>query len=196
MNFRVKNINSEPMEIFNTSIINAFIIKPKIIQDERGSFVKTFNKDFFVKNNLCGDFKESFYSTSKKNVIRGMHFQIPPHDHVKVVHVTKGSISDVILDIRVGSPTYGKFVIQELSAENGYIVYIPQGCAHGFLSLEDDSCVNYLHSTPYAAECDTGIRYNSFGLDWGISDPIISKRDQNLVEFEIFDSPFIFGKSM
>ncbi len=183
------------MEIINTSIINAFIIKPKIFKDERGIFVKTFHKDIFKQYGLTGDFKESFYSTSKKNVIRGMHFQIPPHDHVKIVYVTKGSILDVILDIRVGSPTYGKYVVQELSAENGFIVYIPKGCAHGFLSLEDDSCVIYLHSTTYEAECDTGIRYDSFGLDWGVNKPTISKRDQNLIEFESFDSPFIFGET-
>jgi dTDP-4-dehydrorhamnose 3,5-epimerase len=184
------------MEIFNTPIIGAFLIKPKIFQDDRGAFVKTFHQDFFSNNNLCGDFKEGFYSTSKKNVIRGMHFQIPPHDHVKIVNVTKGSIKDVILDIRVGSPTYGKFVVQELCAQNGFVVYIPKGCAHGFLSLEDESCVSYLHSTSHAAECDTGIRYDSFGMDWGTDDPIISKRDKNLVEFENFNSPFIFGKGM
>ena len=184
------------MEIINTSIIGAFVIKPKMFKDERGIFIKTFHKDFFLKNGLSGDISENFFSVSKKNVIRGMHFQIPPHDHVKIVYVTRGSISDVILDIRMGSPTYGKYVIQELSAENGLIVYIPKGCAHGFSSPEDESCVAYLHSTPYVAECDTGIRYDSFGLDWGIVNPVISKRDQNLIKFEKFDSPFIFREDM
>jgi dTDP-4-dehydrorhamnose 3,5-epimerase len=182
------------MEIINTSIINSFVIRSKILKDERGTFIKTFHKDFFAENGLVGDFNESFYSTSKNNVIRGMHFQIPPHDHIKVVYVTKGSILDVILDIRVGSPSYGKYVRQELSAENGSIVYIPKGCAHGFLSLENESCVVYLHSTQYSSECDTGVRYDSFGLDWGINNPIISKRDQNFIEFENFNSPFIFKK--
>jgi dTDP-4-dehydrorhamnose 3,5-epimerase len=182
------------MEIINTSIINSFVIRPKIFKDERGTFIKTFNKDFFVENGLVGDFKESFYSTSQKNVIRGMHFQVPPHDHIKVVYVTKGSILDVILDIRVGSPSYGKYVRQELSAENGSIVYIPKGCAHGFLSLENESCVVYLHSTQYWSEYDTGVCYDSFGLDWGIKNPIISKRDQNFIEFENLNSPFIFKK--
>lgn len=123
-----------------------------------------------------------------------MHFQMPPHDHAKIVYVTNGSIIDVILDIRNGSPTFGKYFECELSATNGLIIYIPIGCAHGFLSLEDASCVIYSHSTTYMPDSDSGIHYDSFGFNWGINKPIISDRDHKLVAFEDFESPFAYEK--
>jgi dTDP-4-dehydrorhamnose 3,5-epimerase len=182
------------MEIISTSIEGAFIIKPIIFKDDRGTFIKTFHGDIFSKNGLVSNFKESFYSTSKKNVLRGMHFQGPPHDHAKIVYVTKGSIIDVILDIRSGSPSYGKYFECELSSNNGLVIYIPTGCAHGFLSLEDESCVIYSHSTAYMPELDSGIHYDSFGFNWDTKNPIISERDHKLVAFPNFISPFIHKK--
>ena len=178
------------MEIEKTLINGVLLIKPRIFKDERGSFIKTFHKDTFLEHGLETDFRESFYTTSSEDVIRGMHFQVPPHEHVKMVYVSTGAILDVILDMRIGSPTYGEFLQFELAEENGHIVYIPEGCAHGFLSIEDDSCVVYAHSKVFAPDCDTGIRYDSFGFDWGIENPIVSKRDQELPLFKDFKSPF------
>lgn len=121
------------MNVIPTKIEGVFIIETDIFQDERGSFVKTFHKDIFKANNLSVDFEESFYSISNKDVIRGMHIQLPPKDHSKLVYVTRGSILDVILDLRKGSPTYGEYNAIELSGENPIISKRDAG----FNNLED-----------------------------------------------------------
>ena len=171
-------------------ISGLFLIKPKKFEDERGKFVKTFHLDTLKKNGLNGDFVESYYSISKKNVLRGMHFQTPPYDHEKLVYVPYGSVLDVIVDIRKGSPTYGVCVSQVLSASNGQIFYIPKGCAHGFLSLEDNSNVTYMQTTMHAPNNDGGINYDSFGFNWNADDAIISERDQALPNLSDFVTPF------
>jgi dTDP-4-dehydrorhamnose 3,5-epimerase len=180
------------MNVIPTKIEGVFIIETDIFQDERGSFVKTFHKDIFNANNLSVDFEESFYSISNKNVIRGMHIQLPPKDHFKLVFVTKGAILDVVLDLRKGSPTYGVYSAIELSEKNHKGIYMPPGCAHGFLSLEDDSCTVYLQTATHSKEHDTGVRVDSFGMEWGVEKPIISKRDQEFDALEKFISPFIY----
>jgi len=178
------------MEFITTEIDGLYLIKPNKFEDNRGSFIKTFHLDTLKKNGLKGDFKEGFYSTSAKNVLRGMHFQTPPHDHEKLVYVPNGSILDVVLDIRKNSPTYGKHVSQHLSSENGYIFYVPKGCAHGFLSLEDHTNVTYMQTTMYADGHDGGLNYDSFGFDWGIDAPIMSDKDKDLISFSDFTTPF------
>ncbi len=165
------------------------IIHRKFI-DDRGTFLKTFNYDVFNEKNLECDFKEMFYSFSHRNVLRGMHFQTPPHDHAKLVHCLKGQILDVILDLRKNLPTYGKCVSASLSAENGNSIYIPRGLAHGFLSLEDDSLVHYSVTTTHSPAQDQGILWDSFGFDWGLKNPILSSRDQGFAKFRDFSSPF------
>ena len=136
------------------------------------------------------NFKESYYSISHKSVIRGMHFQVPPFAHTKFVYLNQGRIIDVVLDIRKSSPTHGHYFSIELNTENPILIYIPIGCAHGFLSLEDHSMVTYLQTTCYNNECDKGINYNSFGMDWGIENPIISTRDLEFPDF--METNFIF----
>lgn len=154
-----------------------FILQPSIIEDERGHFVKTFNSTFFEEKKLQTNWKEEYHSESKKNVIRGMHFQIPPHDHEKVVFCTKGSILDVIVDLRENSKTRGKIFSVNLTAKNGTMIYIPKGCAHGFLSLEDNTIVNYKVSTVYHPDADKGVLWSSIGFDWKVENPILSLRD-------------------
>ena len=178
------------MQIIDTKIEGLKILKPRIFEDSRGKFVKTFTDDFFKENNLNIEIKETYYSISKKDVIRGMHFQTPPEDHEKLVYVPRGSILDVVLDIRKNSPTYGKHVSQNLNADNGYMFYIPKGCAHGFLSLEDDTNVTYMQTTMYAPNNDGGINCHSFGFDWGIKNPIVSERDLSFDTFSEFITPF------
>ena len=180
------------MKITKTDLEGVYIIEPDVFQDERGKLVKTFHKETFAKNNMAFNFEESYYSVSKKGVLRGMHFQTPPHDHCKLVYVASGSIIDVALDIRKGSPTYGKHISVELSADNHKMVYIPIGFAHGFLSLEDNSRTFYTQTTMHSPENDAGIRIDSFGMDWGIKDPIISKRDQAFQALAEFNTPFIY----
>ncbi|HFU74885.1 MAG TPA: dTDP-4-dehydrorhamnose 3,5-epimerase [Arcobacter sp.] len=179
------------MEFVKTEIEGLYLIKPKILEDNRGKFIKTFHLDTLKDHGLQGDFKEGYYSMSQKNVLRGMHFQTSPEDHEKLVYVPRGSILDVVLDIRKNSPTYGKYVSQQLNADNGYIFYIPKGCAHGFLSLEDNTNVTYMQTTMYAPNNDGGINCHSFGFDWGIKNPIVSERDLSFDNFSDFDTPFI-----
>ncbi len=159
-------------------------------EDERGFFVKTFHESLFKNNGLQSHFKESYYSMSKKNIIRGMHFQLPPHEHEKLVYVTNGEILDVVVDIRKGSLTYGHYVTATLK-EKSDSIYIPKGCAHGFLTISDSATVVYNVSSVYEPTADAGIRWDSFGFDWlGVKKTIISKRDQGFLSFSEFKSPF------
>lgn len=165
------------MKINKTSLDGVYEIENDIIRDDRGIFIKTFHYDVFENKGLEKNFKESFYSVSKKNVIRGMHYQIPPHDHAKLVYVVSGKILDVVVDIRDGSETYGKYFSTRLSAENGKSLYMAKGFAHGFLTLSDHATVVYMTTTVHNPESDSGISWDSFGLDWGCSAPILSSRD-------------------
>lgn len=158
--------------------------------DNRGEFVKTIHEESFLEKGLDCDFKESFYSVSKRNVIRGMHYQLPPSDHDKLVYVLTGAIIDVVLDIRNDSPTFGKFFSIELSAENRKGIYIGKGFAHGFLSLYDNTTVEYHTTTPQDRACEAGIKFDSFGYDWQTTSPIISQRDQDFQLFKDLTSPF------
>ena len=182
------------MKIIDTSIDGLKILELNSFKDNRGTFQKIYNYDFFKESNLNMNIKESYYSISKKNIIRGMHFQIPPHDHEKIVYVTSGSILDVVLDIRKGSTTYGKYYQINLSAENNKAIIIPKGLAHGFKSLEDNTVVTYLQSSVYSPESDKGISYNSFGFNWDDENLIISEKDSSLPDFKDYNSPFIFGQ--
>lgn len=178
------------MRIEDTFIDSLKLIYLEKHVDGRGMFVKVFNHDFFYRNGLQTEFKESYFSVSGKNVIRGMHFQIPPAQHTKVVYVNQGSILDVVLDIRKKSSTYGQFLQVKIDSNHPVMVYIPEGCAHGFLSLEKNTMVTYLQTSGYNVACDKGIKYNSFGANWGVENPILSERDQTFPEFEFFSSPF------
>lgn len=159
-------------------------------EDPRGSFLKLFSEKFFASNNLETEFKEVFVSTSQKDVLRGMHFQLPPMAQTKVVSVLKGQILDVVVDLRIGSPSYGECERFFLSEDNGLSLYVGTGFAHGFLSLVDENVVVYLVSENYDKELDTGILWNSFGFDWGMDAPIISERDRSFPTLKEFRSPF------
>jgi len=178
------------MNILSTHINDLYILENPCIEDERGYFHKPFNMDEFRKYGLYTDFREFYYSVSKKHVIRGMHFQIPPHEHTKLVYVSKGSILDVVLDIRKKSDTFGSCFSMEITAKEGKSLYIPKGCAHGFLSLEEDTVVNYAQTSGYSKECDKGILYNSFGFDWNVQSGVVSERDRQFPKLSDFKSPF------
>lgn len=180
------------MQFETTNIPGLFLIKPRLFTDNRGAFVKIFNRKTFEQHGLSIAFKESYYSISEKNVIRGMHFQVPPHEHEKLVYVPSGGVLDVVLDIRKGSPAYGKHYTQNLNAENGWMLFIPKGCAHGFLSLKSGTNLTYLQTTTHAPHHDAGICYDSFGMTWQIKNPVISDRDRNLPKLAAFITPFSF----
>ncbi|QDZ90395.1 dTDP-4-dehydrorhamnose 3,5-epimerase [Shewanella decolorationis] len=165
------------MIINSTELDGVYAIENRVFHDHRGTFVKTFHNELFTANGLNTDFKESFYSVSKKGVVRGMHFQNAPDDHAKLVYVTDGEILDLIVDVRSGSPTLGRYVSLTLSAGNAKSVYIGKGFAHGFLTLTESATVVYSTTTVHSPASDTGIRWDSFGFDWGVQQPIISERD-------------------
>lgn len=171
------------MTIEKTHLEGVFIINNFNAFDDRGMFVKTFNKSNFQDLNLDFEIRESYFSVSKKNVIRGMHFQLPPHGHEKLVYVPQGAILDVVIDLRKNSNTYGKYISLELSDQNKKSIFIPKGLAHGFKSLEDNTITVYNVSAEYNPAADTGISYDSFGFDWQIEKPIISDRDSKLNVF-------------
>ena len=178
------------MEIIKTLFEGLLVLKTVNFLDNRGGFQKLFNYDFFKENGLDCDFKEFYYSVNKANVVRGMHFQTPPFDHTKVVYVSKGRIRDVVVDIRKNSKTYGKCFSIELDDLEGQYLYIPEGFAHGFVSLEDGSIVDYAQTTCYAKDNDCGIDATSIGFDWGVENPIRSGRDLTFEKLNDFNSPF------
>lgn len=169
---------------------DAKLITLPAFADARGTFVKTFHETILKEEGINFVLRESYFSLSKKDVIRGMHFQLPPHHHSKIVFCPQGAILDVIVDLRKSSPTYGQHFAHELSAENHLAYFIPEGFAHGFKSLTDDAITYYLVSSEYSQQHDTGIRYDSIGYGWGVDAPIISERDLSFVNMKEFDSPF------
>lgn len=182
------------MKIIETKIEGLKVLEPTIFEDIRGKFIKTFNNDFFIENGLDIKIKETYYTISHKDVIRGMHFQTPPFDHIKLVYVSAGKIIDVVLDIRKNSPTFGQYFSCELSSDNGKILIIPKGLAHGFKSLEYNTNVTYMQTSCYVPNNDFGIKYNSFSFDWKCVAPKISDRDKLFPTLEEFETPFVFGE--
>jgi dTDP-4-dehydrorhamnose 3,5-epimerase/CDP-3, 6-dideoxy-D-glycero-D-glycero-4-hexulose-5-epimerase len=170
------------MKKIETGFEGLVIIKSNVFEDERGLFLKTFNETIFKSLGLETNFKERYYSVSKRNVIRGMHFQTPPYDHVKLVNVIAGRILDVVVDLRENSKTYKQVFNVCLDAYKGEMLYIPSGFAHGFKSLDDDTIVEYFQTTEYAPNNDEGIHYNSIEFDWKCSFPIVSDRDSNFLD--------------
>lgn len=168
----------------------AFLITLPEFVDDRGVFIKAYQESIFTSRQLEFRMKESYCSVSHKDVIRGMHFQVPPYDHSKIVFCPQGSILDVIVDLRKGSPTYGHHHSEVLSAVNHRAFFIPKGFAHGFKSLEDHSITYYLVSSEHNSSADDGILYNSFGMDWDTVQPILSARDLSFSTLEAFRSPF------
>jgi dTDP-4-dehydrorhamnose 3,5-epimerase/CDP-3, 6-dideoxy-D-glycero-D-glycero-4-hexulose-5-epimerase len=173
-----------------TPIAGLYLLSTQAFFDERGKFKKLVSKEIFDTLSLESNFIELYYSISKKDVIRGMHFQSPPMDCVKVVYVAIGKIRDVCLDLRLESKTYGKFFSCVLSGNGDQYLYIPKGIAHGFATLEDNSIVNYAQTACYSKTHDLGIRYDSFGFDWHITKPIISERDKDFPEFQNWNTVF------
>ncbi len=172
-----------------TAIAGCFELQPVVRSDSRGQFVKTFQADYFSSNNLETDWREQYYSFSRKGVLRGMHFQRPPHVHSKLVYCTSGTILDVAVDLRNGSLTYGDHVSLEISSSAGNILYVPEGLAHGFYALSDATGV-YNVSTVYSPDHDDGILWSSIGMDWPVSTPNISERDMKFSALADFSSPF------
>lgn len=173
-----------------TGIPGCFEVACPLFKDERGSFVKTFHLDGFSALGLATHFAEEYYSISRKDVLRGLHFQLPPMDHVKLVYCLSGTVLDVVLDIRIDSPTFGEYRMIELSAEKGNMIYMPRGVAHGFLVTSDHAVMQYKVTSVYSLNHDSGILWNSVGIDWPVACPVISARDCAFPAFKDFITPF------
>jgi dTDP-4-dehydrorhamnose 3,5-epimerase len=176
-------------EVQELSLHGAFLIRGPGSKDQRGAFQKTVHKEFFEQHGLEWSFAEQFYSTSNKNVIRGMHYQIPPHDHVKLIYCVSGEATDVLMDLRAKSPTYGKCIDVRLSGGDGKIIYIPKGLAHGFLATADNTILMYSVGSIHEPAADQGIHWQSIPYDWKNENPIVSARDQALVYCSTIETP-------
>lgn len=171
-------------------IEGCFEVKPIIREDFRGRFIKTFHKEESATIGLPMFYAEEYYSTSCKGVLRGLHFQLPPADHEKLVYCSYGEVLDVVVDLRKESATYGQYELISLSAEKGNMLYIPKGLAHGFYVLSDLAVMMYKVTSVYHSECDSGILWDSVGIPWPDTNPIISERDRGFQRLADFDSPF------
>ena len=173
------------MNFIKTKLEGVVICEPKIHADERGYFVETFRLDELEKfTQKKWNFIQDNESLSQKGVLRGLHFQLPPFAQSKLLRVIRGRVLDVALDIRKNSPTFGEFVAVELSGENKRQILLPQGFAHGFLVLENDTIFAYKVDNYYSKECDRGILWNDaqIGINWGdfydLNKIILSQKDK------------------
>jgi dTDP-4-dehydrorhamnose 3,5-epimerase len=177
-----------------TRLKGAYVIELELIEDERGFFTRSFCKKEFEKNGLNFNIVQCNISyNKKKGTLRGMHYQIKPHEEAKIVSCIKGTIYDVIIDLRPDSPTYCQWFAIELTAHSSPLtapykmLYIPEGFAHGFQTFEDDTVVYYQMSEFYHPECARGVRFNdqAFNIKWPVPEIIISERDRSFQDFKV-----------
>jgi dTDP-4-dehydrorhamnose 3,5-epimerase len=178
------------MKIIKTVLGDAKLVELPRFMDRRGSFTKLYAESLFRNGGIAMEVREIYYSLSALHVIRGMHFQKPPAEHAKFVTVLDGAVRDVILDLRSNSPSYGHYAEITLNADKAQGFFIPPGFAHGFMSLRDNTLMQYMVSSEHSPEHDSGIRWDSFGFSWGLDRPIVSDRDRALPGFNDLKSPF------
>ena len=187
------------MKFIATEIPDVVIVEPIVFSDTRGFFMEIYSQKLFAQNGIHVDFVQDNISRSVKGTLRGLHYQSDPHAQAKLVRVIKGAVFDVAVDIRKGSPTFGKWVGIELSEENKKALYIPPGFAHGFYVLTDIAEFTYKCSAFYAPEADRGIFWNdpAIGIEWPIdvSEIITSEKDQNLPLLNDADINYRFNKN-
>jgi len=175
------------MTFSESSLAGVWLVKPELREDVRGFFARTWCEREFAAVGLTERWVQSSISlTRKRGTLRGMHYQRPPYEEVKLVRCTAGAVLDVVLDLRPDSPTFKAHVAVELTAQNRWMIYIPKGCAHGFQTLQDDVEVLYDISQFYAPEHAAGVRWDdpAFGISWADPDPIMSERDRTFADFQ------------
>jgi dTDP-4-dehydrorhamnose 3,5-epimerase len=169
-----------------TTIEGVWIVEPELHEDERGFFARTWDTESFARHGLNGRLVQCSISYNRRRgTLRGMHYQAAPHEEAKLVRCTSGSIFDVAVDLRTGSTTFGRWVGTELSAENRHALYVPEGCAHGFLTLTDDSEVVYQISEFHAPDAARGVRWDdpAIGIDWPGDVLVLNERDRSYPDF-------------
>ncbi|MGB1207654.1 MAG: dTDP-4-dehydrorhamnose 3,5-epimerase [Paracoccaceae bacterium] len=182
------------MQITDTALPGVKLIEPARHGDARGFFSESWNRRRMAEQGLDLDFVQDNHSLSRRvGTLRGLHFQSPPHAQAKLVRCGRGRLFDVAVDVRRGSPTYGQWVGEDLSFENGRQLLIPAGFLHGFVTRAPDTEIIYKCSDVYAPECDGGVRWDTCGIDWGLTDdPVLSDKDAAAQSLSDFDSPFVW----
>ncbi len=175
-----------------TEMDGCFLLKFKNFQDSRGSFLKIFNSNQFMDIGLEFSPKECFVSVSHRAVIRGLHFQLPPHHHTKVVICLKGQAFDVIVDLRKDSPSFKKHLSFNLKEDDPTALFIPPGLAHGFQAIEADTQMLYFTDIGHVPMSDSGIRWDSCNIRWPLSDTVLSDRDASFPTLKEFNTPFSY----
>ncbi len=184
------------MQFTALDIEGVFLVEPRRFSDDRGFFSETFRESVFERETgIKAEFVQDNFSYSKhRGTVRGLHFQTPPHAQGKLVRCLRGEVSDVVVDARRKSPTFGQHVKVILSAENGHQIWVPAGFLHGFATLTSDCEVAYKVTDYYSKECDGSVRWNDpmLGIDWGITDDeaVLSEKDNVAPLFAEFDNPF------
>lgn len=180
------------MQVETTPFEGLLIIKPRIFGDERGYFFESWNEETFRNAGIDLPFMQDNQSASVKNVVRGLHFQTPPYEQGKLVRVISGAVLDVAVDLRRGQPTFGQHFKLVLDDRDKLMLFIPPGFAHGFKTLEDNTVFFYKCTQVFHREHDSAIRWNDpeLNIDWEVSDPILSEKDQKAPFFRDFVSPF------
>jgi dTDP-4-dehydrorhamnose 3,5-epimerase len=174
--------------IFEPLIVpGAYLIEPEQVVDERGFFARIYCRDTFSERGLNPDLAQSSISfNTAKHTLRGMHLQVPPHEEAKLVRCTRGRSYHVILDLRKGSAAYRKWTSAELSEKNRHSLYVPEGVAHGFITLKENTEIFYQISAQYVPEAAAGVRWDDpvFRIDWPHPPAVISRRDREFPDFE------------
>jgi dTDP-4-dehydrorhamnose 3,5-epimerase len=178
--------------VVSTVIPGCFELRPTVARDSRGFFAKVFHKPLWQDLGLQTEFAEEYVTYSLPWTLRGLHFQTHPMAHDKVVLCLRGNAFDVAVDLRKGSPAYGQHVAVNLSSTQSNALYIPAGVAHGFCVTGSEALLYYKLTTVYSPANDAGIRWDSAGIIWPLTDPILSDRDRSLPALEDFDNPFTF----
>lgn len=182
------------MEVLKTELPSLLLIKPKVFGDERGYFFESYSKEIYHKAGIDFCFVQDNISKSKKNTIRGLHYQVGDKAQGKLCQVIFGKVLDVAVDIRFGSPTFGKYFASELSEENKIQLWIPPGFAHGFSVLSDEAIFSYKCSEPYSREFERSVLYSDkqLNIDWKVDNPIVSEKDLKAKLFKEIDRDFIY----
>ena len=180
------------MQVTPTPFEGLYVVQPKIFTDQRGYFFESYNSDILSKFIEQPKFVQDNQSLSQKNVLRGLHFQNPPYAQIKLVQVLKGSVLDVVVDIRKKSPTYGKHYKIMLDEKNKTQLWIPVGFAHGFLTLEDNTIFQYKCSNVYNKTSEDVLFWNDsdLGIEWDVNNPIVSDKDKIAQSFKRFNTLF------
>ena len=184
------------MQIERTPLDGVLVITPRRFGDERGFFSESWSRQAMAEAGLDIDFVQDNHSLSHRaGTVRGLHYQAPPMAQAKLVRCGRGRLLDVAVDARRGSPTFGASFAAELSFEDGRQMLVPEGFLHGFATLEPDTEVIYKCSAPYSPEHDGAVRWDSLGIDWGVSDPVLSDKDARAPAFADWESPFEQGEA-